>query len=77
MSVALNQDYNELPTFTLSTSGYITKVVSKSDPTPETSNSIQTQPATTPNPTPAVAPKEVGKQQETSSSKRCFFFICL
>jgi len=67
MSVALNQDYNELPAFTLSTSGFTPKIVSNPTPT--------TQALPTPTSTPMPEPQEARKQ-ETLSEKHCFFFLC-
>ncbi len=79
MSVAYNQDYNELPQFTLSTSGYTmpsTSNPSSTQTTPSTDNSQQTPvPTLTPTPQPIPSSQSIAGQQ-VAPKKKCFLFFC-
>lgn len=66
MSVALDQDYNELPSFTLSASGNASNTV-------KPKVTLAPQPTVTPSLTPT--PQPIGIKQEVPS-KQCFLFLC-
>ena len=78
MSVAYNQDYNELPTFTLLTSA-ASSIQTTPSTTPQTTSQendkVTTPSVTSPTPQPTPTTQPIGGQQETSK-KNCFLFWC-